>query len=196
MRDFFLWYHASVKKKIIVGLDFDGVVAYSPLRLLRLPVALVKRHVLGIHTTQFWVPKTPLEKQMWSLAFSTSVFPARGTGLLAQLVADGTIEAHLVTARFSFMQDALHDWIDRQGMRRVFSSITVNTKNEQPHRFKERIIKTKRFDYFIEDNLDIVEHVSGRTKTKIFWIYNLFDHFVRYPDKFPYLEKALQGVVG
>ncbi len=182
-------------RTIKIGLDFDGVVAYSPLRLLRLPVALVKRHVLGIHKTHFWVPKTPMEKQVWSLAFSTSVFPARGTALLRQFVADGVIEAHLVTARFSFMQDQLDDWLDRRGMRQVFTSVKLNKKNEQPHRFKERIIAAKHFDYFIEDNLDIVRYLSGRTKTNVFWIYNLLDHFTPYPHKFPYLEKALTAIV-
>ncbi|MBI5449492.1 hypothetical protein HY948_04210 [Candidatus Gottesmanbacteria bacterium] len=185
-----------MKKKIIVGLDFDGVVAYSPLRLLRLPVAVIKRNVLGIRETHFWIPKSSLEKRLWSLAFSTSVFPARGTELLAQLVDDGTVEAHLVTARFSFMQDELDRWLDRQGMRQVFTSITVNKKNEQPHRFKERIIKANRFDYFVEDNLDIVQYLASRTKTNIFWIYNLLDHFIPYPNKFPYLKKALQELAG
>lgn len=184
-----------MKKKIIVGLDFDGVVAYSPLRLLRLPVALVKHYIFGIRTTHFWIPKTPLEKQAWSIAFSTSVFPARGTALLRQLVADEVIEAHLVTARFSFMHEYLIRWLVRRGMRQVFASVTLNKKNEQPHRFKERVIAAKRFDYFIEDNLDIVQFLAGRTRTNIFWIYNLLDRHTPYPNKFPYLEKALREIV-
>ncbi|MBI5620011.1 hypothetical protein HY950_03560 [Candidatus Gottesmanbacteria bacterium] len=184
-----------MKKKIIVGLDFDGVVAYSPLRILRLPVALAKRHLLGIRETHFWVPKTPLEKKLWSLAFSTSVFPGRGTALLRQLANEGIIEAHLVTARFSFMQNNLNQWLHRRGMHNVFSGIILNTRDEQPHLFKERIINAKRFDYFIEDNLDIVRYLTGRTKTNVFWIYNILDHATSYPYKFPYLEKALRAIV-
>jgi len=39
-----------------------------------------------------------------------------------------------------------------------------------------------------------VEHLQGKTRTKIYWIYNLTDRSYNYPDKFPYLEKALESV--
>lgn len=181
-------------KNVTVGFDFDGVVAYNPARIFRLPIALVKRHVLGVTKTSFYVPQGELAKLIWTMMFATSVFPAKGAALLRQLVARGSIEAHLVTARFSFMEGQLERWLRRWGMDTVFASITTNSRNEQPHLFKQRIINTKRFDYFIEDNLDIVRHLAGRTKTNVFWIYNILDHATPYPHKFPYLEKALKAL--
>lgn len=182
-------------KNVTVGLDFDGVVAYSPLRILRRPIAMAKHNLFGVDKTHFWIPQTSFQRWAWSLAFASSYFPARGTTLLRRLTAERSIEAHLVTARFSFMHSHLDQWLHRREMHDVFAGVILNTRDEQPHLFKERIINAKRFDYFIEDNLDIVRYLTGRTKTRMFWIYNILDHFTPYPYKFPYLEKALRAIV-
>ncbi len=183
-------------KKIVVGLDFDGVVAYNPARLMRLPVSFVKTHVLGVTGTSFFVPKTDWQRTLWALAHETSMFPALGTGYLRDLVRTGRIEAHLVTARFGFLERNLLRFLSRWNLTDVFTTITLNTGEEQPHLFKERIIRVKRFAYYIEDNWDIVSHLSrGKTGTEIHWIYNLFDRSRVYRHKHPYLKKALETIV-
>lgn len=184
------------KKKIIVGLDFDGVVAYNPARLARLPISFVKRHVFGIERVNFFVPHTALERSLWVLAHETSMFPSYGATTLRRLVKDGTIEAHLVTARFAFLERHLERFLTIWGMHDVFKTITLNTNEEQPHLYKERMIKAGKFDHFIEDNWDIVSHISAKqTKTKIHWIYNILDRNRPYAYKYPYLERALRAVV-
>lgn len=184
-----------MKRPIRVGLDFDGVVAYSPLRLLRRPIAMAKQNLFGIDETHFWIPQTSFQQWAWSFAFASSFFPAKGTSLLRQLSGQKKIEAHLVTGRFSFMHEYLAQWLTRRNLRGVFTTVSLNRRDEQPHLFKERVIRAKKFDYFIEDNLDIVRYLDGRTKTNIIWIYNILDHFTPYPHKFPYLEKALTTIV-
>lgn len=183
-----------MRKKIVVGLDFDGVVAYNPARIFRLPIALVKKHLLGIKGTSFYVPHGKLAQAIWTLMFSSSVVPAKGVGLLRKLVDSGTIEAHLVTGRFSFMEGQLERWLRGWRMDKIFASITTNSRDEQPHLFKEQVIKRRRFDYYIEDNLDIVRYLTKKTKTKIFWIFNILDRTQFYPSKYPFLEKALEAI--
>lgn len=185
-----------MKKKCVVGLDFDGVVAYNPARLARLPISLFKRHVLGITQVSFYVPKTPIMRGLWALAHETSVFPALGTSRLRELAARGVIEAHLVTARFGFLEDHLLQFLDRWNLREVFSSITLNTREEQPHRFKARMIREKKFQYYVEDNWDIVDHLNHGKSAEIHWIYNILDRRREYPYKYPYLEKSLERIVG
>lgn len=182
-------------RKITVGLDFDGVLAYNPFRVARAPIAMVKRHLLGVTKTQFFVPRSRFERFFWVVMFESSVFPACGTGLLRTLVGEGHVEAHLVTGRFSFMKDSFHSWLTRHQFREVFTTIRMNEKNEQPHLFKQRMIEQGQFDYYIEDNLDIVRYLNGRTKTKVFWIYNVLDRGVLYRDKYPYLKKALEAIM-
>lgn len=186
----------NVKKKIVVGFDFDGVIAYNPARLARFPISYIKRHVLGIKKVSFFVPKTPLERSLWALGHETSMFPAKGASLLRTLTQNGTIEAHLVTARFGFLENHLLQFLDRWNLRSSFTTITLNTKEEQPHIYKERIVSTKKFDYYVEDNWDIVSHLrASHCKTQVHWIYNILDRNRAYPYKHAYLEEALRAII-
>lgn len=183
-------------KRIRIGLDFDGVVAYNPARLARLPIALIKRHILKENTVSFFVPKTPLQKSLWALAHESSLFPARGAALLRKLTAEGRIEAHLVTSRYPFLESHLYQFLRRWHLLDCFKSITLNTKEEQAHKYKEGVLRAKQFDYFVEDNWDIVSHLhDSRLTTQVHWIYNILDRGRAYPWKHPYLEHALEAIV-
>lgn len=182
-------------KPIKVGIDFDGVLAYNPFRLARSPVTFVKRKFLGVKKTQFYIPKSDPEKFIWTILHESSIFPGKGTHLLKSLVKDQKVEAHLITARFSFLQPGLESWLNRWHLKNVFTSITMNHKDEQPHFYKARIVNEKKLDYFIEDNFDIVSHLAPRSATRIMWIYNLLDRGREYEHKYPYLEKALEKIV-
>lgn len=184
-----------MKKKVIVGLDFDGVVAYNPARLARLPISFIKRHILGIQTVSFFIPKTSLERNLWALAHESSLFPAKGASLLRRLTHEHVIEAHLVTSRFAFLEPNLHKFLKRWNLLKSFTSITVNEKEEQAHLFKYRILREKKFDFYVEDNWDIVSHLnSGKLRTEIHWIYNVLDRGREYHHKYPYLEKSLEHI--
>lgn len=183
-----------VKKIIQVGIDFDGVLAYNPFRVVRAPITYVKRNVLGENKTRFYVPNTSIERLVWTLLHESSVFPAQGVSLLKTLVKEKKIEAHLVTARYSFLQPQLYAWINKHKIENLFSSITINKKDQQPHIYKSNIVQERKFDYFIEDNLDIVNHMAKQQSTHVLWIYNLIDRGYPYPYKFPYLQKALEYI--
>lgn len=182
------------KKIIRVGLDFDGVVAYNPFRIIRAPIKWFKREVLGIKKLTFFVPKNWWQKFLWSIVHESSVFPATGMDLLRSMAKDEKYEFHLITARFGFLKDNLSSWLMRYHAKNLFKSINVNENCEQPHKYKLRMVKKLDLDYFVEDNLDIVSHLLGKVKTNIFWIYNFMDSRHVYPHKFPYLRKALEEI--
>ncbi len=185
-----------MRKKIIVGLDFDGVVAYNPARLARLPISFIKRHVFGVQTVSFFVPKTNLERSLWALAHESSLFPARGASMLRKLTKERVIEAHLITSRFAFLEPNLRRFLKRWNLLDCFTSITLNAKEEQAHLFKARMLEKNHFDVYVEDNWDIVNHLRERnTRTEVHWIYNLLDRGRMYPYKYPYLEKSLDRII-
>ena len=185
-----------MKKKVLrVGFDFDGVIAYFPLRIVRAPISFVKKKIFKVKKLTFFYPKSPLERFIWVLLHDTSTFPAKGINLFRAAVERGEIEAHLVTARYSFLDTHLDRWLNKHQLKGFFTSISINEKNEQPHLFKERMVNKMKFDYFVEDNMDIVEHLSKKTSTKVYWIYNIVDRTHPYPYKFPYLGKALESIL-
>lgn len=183
------------RKKIRVGLDFDGVVAYNPFRVARLPVAFFKRKILGIRKLKFFLPEKGWQKMLWVILHESSLLPAQGVSLLSKCVNTDSIEFHLITGRYNFVTPHLYQWLDRHTLQDIFKTININEKNEQPHEFKHRMIETHHLDYFVEDNLDIVEYLHSRTPTKIYWIYNMLDRNHPHPYKFPYLEKALKAII-
>jgi hypothetical protein len=185
-----------IKPKVVrIGVDFDGVVAYNPFRLIRAPVKWFKKRFLGISKTTFFVPKTPAERLIWIIIHESSFFPARGTKLLNGLATNPSYEFHLVTGRYGFLKNNLMKWLKRYHLDATFKTININENCEQPHIFKDKMINKLKLDAFIEDNLDIVRYLENKSKTKILWIFNIFDRKQVYPHKFPYLESALKNII-
>lgn len=181
-------------KKLRIGLDFDGVVAYNPFRIVRAPIAFIKKNILGVKNLKFYVPQTDLQKLLWIIVHESSFFPANGTDLLRELSSRNDIEFHLVTARFHFLQASLDRWLIKYDLKKVFTSINMNTQDNQPHIHKLKMIQRLKLDYFVEDNWDIINYLKGKTPAEIFWIYNITDRDLQYSDKFPYLKKALEKI--
>jgi len=124
-----------------------------------------------------------------------SFLPARGIEKLKQMAESGKYEFYLITGRYGFVKSETFHWLDKYQLTGVFKKIFINSDSEQPHLYKRRIIKSSNFDYFIEDNIDIVRDLTNRgVKTKIYWIYNISDSLKIYHYKFPYLKKALENI--
>ena len=180
------------QKKLKVGFDFDGVIAYNPLRIFRKPTKYLKSLILGKKELAFYYPKSTFEKKIWELIHESSFFPAPGIDELRSLLKKNKIEGFIITSRYSFLRPQLVRWLKRNNLHDYFSGIYHNENDDQPHKFKEKTVKKLKLDYFLEDNLDIVEHLNKTTKTQIHWIYNLFDSYLPYKHKHPHLKYFLQ----
>ena len=183
-------------RKTRVGLDFDGVVAYNPFRIIRAPVKWFKREVLGMRRLSFFVPKNWWERILWSIVHESSIWPAIGVDLLRIMSQNPDYEFHLITARFGFLKGNLYGWLERNNLKNLFKTVNINEGYEQPHEYKLRMVKNLRLQYYVEDNLDIVVFLRDKVKVTIFWIYNFMDVRHPYPHKFPYLKKALEAIEG
>jgi hypothetical protein len=186
------------KRIIKVGLDFDGVVTYNPFRVARLIISFIKHKILKINKIGFFVPNNFWQRWLYYLIIVIpSAFPANGVALLKEMSVLKRFKFYLITGRFDFVKNNTLAWLRYYGLIKVFKNIYINDDNEQPHEFKKRIIKIEKFDYFIEYNWDIVQSLNGmNTRTKMFWIFNIFDITKKYRYKFPYLGKALEKIVG
>lgn len=182
------------QRKIRIGLDFDGVVAYNPLRVVRAPITFIKHNIIKKKTTEFYIPTTPFMKFLFWLPHQFSFFPGRGMGYLRQLVRDGNVEAYIVSGRYGYLDAQIPQWLKQRRLHDIFTEVHANTDNEQPHLYKERMVRQLRLDYFIEDNLDIVKHLSQTTPVRIYWIYNIFDRCHPYPYKFASPGDALKAM--
>ena len=131
---------------------------------------------------------------IWRIVHESSILPASGVSLMKETANKNRVEIFLITARFDCLKENTYRWIKRYGLENTFKEILINEMYEQPHLFKVKVIQDKKLDYFIEDNWDIVSYVNGKTRAKIFWIFNILDSGRKYEYKFSYLKKALEKI--
>lgn len=174
-----------------VGFDMDGVLLYNPTRVIRPLVSFIKRIFLHKKKLRFYYPKTNYEKIFWRLVHKSSFINAQGIHEITRLVNDGEIEAYLITARYNFLGSTVEGWVKKNKLEKTFKGVFYNSKDEQPHEFKERMIKMLNLDIYVEDNFDIVNYLAKKTSSEIFWIYNILDKETPFPKKFPHLKNVI-----
>jgi hypothetical protein len=183
-----------------IGFDMDGVLLYNPMRFARPLIALAKSifRIRKNGKEKFYYPKGKLElaiwKPLWSLLHTSSMFIAPGYNEVQQMIKEHKIEAYIITARYSFLQHDFEKWLKKLQAQDHFKAHFLNMKDEQPHLFKERMVKELDLDVFIEDNWDIVSHLAEKTKAKVFWIYNVLDKKIPYSHKFAGLSDAVKEI--
>lgn len=176
---------------IKVGFDFDGVLFYNPTRVLRPIIYFVKKYLLGVRSTKFYIPKKSFTQKCAALLHKTSFGPNKGFDDFIDLVNNPKYEVYIITARPSFLKESLTDLLKPFDLRRI-NGIIQNGKDEQPHLFKERITKELGLHYYVEDNWDVVKHLSENTTAQIIWMTNIIDTlFIQYGLKARNVKEAV-----
>ena len=183
---------AKPKQKIAVGFDFDGVLFYNPIRLLRPLFDAIRIHVLHVPSTTFYISKGRLSHFFMRIVHATSFMPNVGMREFQAMLGDPRYEVHVITARQRFLAKDLFWLLQLYHITIDPRIVHYNDRNEQAHLFKERITKELKLDYYVEDNWDIVKYLTEHTKAHIVWIYNRVDrHFITYSLSAPDPKRAI-----
>ncbi len=185
------------QKPLKVGFDMDGVLLYNPARIVRPLISAFKKKKIGFKRDEleFFVPKPGFQQVMWDFVHKSSCFIAPGFNEIMKLRDEGLIEPYLITARFAHLEKDFNRWMKKMNADTVFVEHIMNHQDEQPHLFKEKMIKKLKLDYFVEDNWDIVGHLDKVcSETKIYWITNILDKGYEYPNKFLSLKSSIESI--
>lgn len=175
-----------------VGFDFDGVILYNPLRVIRPLMSYLKlKKVVKRDQLVFFTPHTSWQSAAWWLAHQSSLFPAQGLNKLRPLIASGQIEAHLITGRYPQLAADVHRKLRLFGLTDIFASVNTMPTVQQPHMYKEEMIRLLKLDIFVEDNYDIAAYLTGKSTAELFWVSNALDKHIVFARKF----KSVQSVV-
>jgi len=189
-----------MKKQPRVGFDLDGVLLYNPARIARPIIVFLKKIFFKKEIDKFHYPKTNFQKLIW-LMFHKIVFgPALGYDQLKKLIKLKKIKAYIITGRNESLKDDFNQWMIKLEANKYFSGSYFNDKNEQPYLFKEKMIRKLKLDLYVEDNWDIVQHISSKSKIqnpklKVFWIYNILDKRIKYTYKFSSLKEVIKKLL-
>jgi hypothetical protein len=185
------------KQCLRVGFDLDGVLLYNPARIFRPMIVFIKKYLLKRDLNKFYYPKSRFEQLLWFFLHKSSVWPAPGITELKKVVKEKKIKAYIISARYESLEKDFEKWIKIIDPEKQFSGYFYNDKNEQPYLFKEKMIKKLKLDIFVEDNWDIVKKLNLKLKnkkSKVYWIYNIFDKRIKYQYKFPTLIKIVEKI--
>lgn len=86
-------------------------------------------------------------------------------------IAKDKNKLYLISSRYKFLEKATDALAKKYKLNKIFDEMHFNFLNEQPHVFKDRIIKKLKLDYYIDDDLSLLNYVAKKNpKVKFFWL--------------------------
>ena len=188
------------KEKIKVAFDMDGVLLYNPSRIFRTLISKSKKaNLFPRKELEFYHPQNKFEKWFWLFLHKSSFKIANGFKKLEKMVKAGDLEIYIVSGRFSCLQNDSKKWLKKLNKKNMFKGIYFNDCDQDPHVFKEKMLKELQVDYFVEDNWDVVNYLHHKLELKnqkpeIWWVTNLFDQTIEYPHKYLSFKSVLNDL--
>lgn len=162
----------QVKNNMNIGFDLDRIfINYPPFIPPKLIDWLYKRH--DKKTLSYNIPRSRVSKLIRRLSHISPLRPPIKTNIHLLQNFPRNPHAHnlyLISSRYKFLESLTHRLLNRWGLTSHFCSINLNTKNEQPHHFKEKIIKKYNIKLYIDDDLALLKYLQRTCpKVKLLW---------------------------
>ncbi|MFH1832757.1 MAG: hypothetical protein ABH816_01130 [Candidatus Levyibacteriota bacterium] len=78
---------------------------------------------------------------------------------------------YLISSRFSFLKKPTQGIIKKCEFDKIFNAMYFNFENEQPHIFKNEVIKKLKINRYIDDDLPLIKFLANENpKTFFFWL--------------------------
>lgn len=82
-------------------------------------------------------------------------------------------DLYLITSRFLFLEKKTNLLLKKLDLNKFFKKIFLNLRNEQPHLYKNRVIKDLNLKIYIDDDLSLLRFLQkNNSKTNFFWLSN------------------------
>ncbi len=90
---------------------------------------------------------------------------------LSKISGDKNMDIYLISGRFGFLKKQTNQWLKKYRIDRFFKKTFFNFNNEQPHLFKDRVLKDLGIEKFIDDDLDLLTHLAiNNPKSEFYWL--------------------------
>lgn len=155
-----------------IGFDLDKVfIDYPPFVPDRVIDKLYKKKANG--TLLYRVPTRPEQvfRRLTHLSFLRP--PIRQNIKVLESISKDNNKLYLISSRFGFLEDLTLTLMQRHGFDKIFDGMYFNFKNEQPHEFKDRILKKLDLDVYVDDDFHLLKYIAKQhKKTRFFWLTN------------------------
>lgn len=157
-------------KKVRIGFDFDKVlVNYPPLIPDQLINWIYKKRS---KTLKYRFPGTFEQKIRIVSHYPFFRHPVTENINTVKILHKNNIPVFLISGRFGFLKHRTDVWLKKHALHKYFKEIHFNFNNEQPHIFKDRIIKSLGITHFVDDDLDLLLYLAKHNPTVSFYWFN------------------------
>jgi hypothetical protein len=159
------------KEKIRIGFDLDGVIIGKPPFVPKFVMEKLVRK--KNHGLAYRFPESKFEIWVRWLSHFPLLRPPikKNIKLIHELYKSKNYEIYVVSSRYSFLDGRTQEWFKFYRLGGLFKDIYINLKNEQPHIYKERMIKKLKLTVFIDDDLYLIGYLKENLKdVKIFYV--------------------------
>jgi len=152
-------------EKIRIGFDLDGVIIGKPPFVPEFLMELLVRSHNNINIS-YRYPTNQFERFIRWLSHHPVFRPPinKNIKLIHQLYKSNSYELYVVSSRYSFLDKRTDQWFMFYKLNGLFKDIHINLKDEQPHVYKEKMIKKLKLNVFIDDDLLLLNYLKGRLK--------------------------------
>lgn len=158
------------EKKIKIGLDLDGVLVGKPFFI---PKSLLEWLVRSHKNKElaYRYPSCRFERWLRWLSHHYIFRPPirKNLKVVRKLAKNRNYLFYLISGRYSFLEDRTYQWLKRYHLITLFEKISINLENEQPHKFKEKMIKKMKIEIFIDDDFSLIKYLAISSPDKKFF---------------------------
>ncbi len=161
------------KNNIIkIGFDFDKVlVDYPPL----IPDWLINRIYKKKNKTLTYRFPNKLEQKIRILShypfFRHPIWDH--VKKVQALAKNDSYHLYLVSGRFGFLDKRTETWLKKFPLTKHFKEVHFNFENNQPHFFKDKMIKKLAITHYIDDDLELIKYLAKHNPSvSFYWLNN------------------------
>lgn len=99
---------------------------------------------------------------------------------LKKLRKNNNHKHYLISSRFSFLKKRTETVVRTHSFDKIFDELFFNFKDEQPHIFKNKIIKKLAIHRYVDDDLGLLEYLLSKNENiKLFWLNKKHNGFLK-----------------
>ena len=157
----------QTKNKKRVGFDFDKVfVNTPPLIPDKVVDILYKGYIAKNRQPNYLKYKFPnkIEQKIRILSHHPVFRKPINENIkeIGRIYANPNLRPYLISSRFGFLKKRTDNFLKKHNFHANFHGIYFNYKNEQPHKFKLRMIKKLKIEAYIDDDHDLIYYLSEK----------------------------------
>lgn len=148
-------------KKIKIAFDLDGVIVDKlplvPKKFIEILFRGFKKN--GLH---YRFPRSKFEQRIRKISHFYLLRPPikKNIECIRQLAKDGKYELYIISGRYSFLEKETERWLEKRRIKNLFKGIFMNLADEQPHLFKERVLKQLKPGVFVDDDGSLADYLA------------------------------------